>query len=188
VTSDEKLKVRGPRSEVRSQRPGKCRGAAQRLGVRILLLVACVFIASLAQGDDARKPTVEMIGSEVQCPCGCVAPLNQCPMLNCAEKAEMRAFIAKEIADGKSETAILQDLSLRYGVQVLSAPPAHGFNLTVWILPGIGLLLGLGIVVVIARRWNRKPAPVASAPAKASDPKVLSAVEEEMKSAGLGKI
>ena len=109
-------------------------------------------------------------------------------MLNCAEKAEMRAFIAKEIADGKGETAILQDLSLRYGVQVLSAPPARGFNLTVWILPGIGLLLGLGIVVVIARRWNRKPAPVVSAPAKASDPKVLSAVEEEMKSAGLGRI
>ena len=109
-------------------------------------------------------------------------------MLNCAEKAEMRAFIAKEIADGKGETAILQDLSLRYGVQVLSAPPAHGFDLTVWILPGVGLLLGLGIVLVIARRWKIKPALVASVPAKASDPKVLSAVEEEMKSAGLGRI
>lgn len=182
------MKFRGPRSEVRSQNAGKRHGAARRSAARTLLLVACVFIASLARADDARKPTVEMIGSEVQCPCGCVAPLNQCPMLNCAEKAEMRAFIAKEIADGKGETAILQDLSLRYGVQVLSAPPAHGFNLTVWILPGIGLLLGLGIVLLIARRWKIKPAPVASAPAKASDPKVLSAVEEEMKSAGLGRI
>ena len=75
-------------------------------------------------------------------------------MLDCAEKAEMQAFIKKEIADGKDETAILQDLSLKYGVQVLSAPPAHGFNLAVWILPGVGLLAGLGIVVVIVRRWK----------------------------------
>jgi cytochrome c-type biogenesis protein CcmH len=107
-------------------------------------------------------------------------------MLDCAEKAEMRAFIKKEIADGKDETAILQDLSLRYGVQVLSAPPAHGFNLAVWILPGIGLLAGLAVVVVIVRRWKRKPAIVLAPTSATHDAKVLSAVEEEMKSSGLG--
>jgi cytochrome c-type biogenesis protein CcmH/NrfF len=48
-------------------------------------------------------------------------------------------------------------LSIRYGVQVLSTPPAHGFNLAVWILPSVGLLVGLGFVVVIVRRWKRKP-------------------------------
>jgi cytochrome c-type biogenesis protein CcmH/NrfF len=106
-------------------------------------------------------------------------------MLDCAEKAEMRAFIQKEIAGGKDETAILQDLSLKYGVQVLTAPPAQGFNLAVWILPSVGLLAGLGFVVVIVRRWKRKPA-FALAPASATlDPKVLTAVEEEMKSTGL---
>ena len=158
------------------------------LRVRIVLLAAFLLVVPAARADDARRPTVETIGSEVQCPCGCVAPLNQCPMLNCAEKAEMRAFITKEIADGKAETTILQDLSLRYGLQVLSAPPAHGFNLAVWVLPGIGLLMGLGMVVVIVRRWNRKPS-VAAAPSSASaDPKVLTAVEEEMKSAGMGRI
>ena len=96
----------------------------------------------------------------------------------------MRAFIKKEIADGKDETAILQDLSLRYGVQVLSAPPAHGFNLTVWILPGVGLLVGLGIVVVIVRRWKTQACALVPAPLRSSDPKVLAAMEEEMKSAG----
>ena len=140
----------------------------------------------MARGDSARKPTLEALGNEVQCPCGCVAPLNQCPMLDCAEKAEMRAFIKKEIADGKDETAILQDLSLRYGVQVLSAPPAHGFNLAVWILPGIGLLAGLAVVVVIVRRWKHKPAVVPASTSAAHDARVLTAVEEEMKSTGLG--
>jgi cytochrome c-type biogenesis protein CcmH len=150
------------------------------------LLAAFLFAASVARGDSAHKPTMDAVGNEVQCTCGCVAPLNQCPHLDCAEKAQMQTFIKKEIADGKDETTLLQDLSLKYGLQVLSAPPAHGFNLAVWILPSVGLLVGLGLVVVIARRWNRKPAMAPASSAASLDPKVVTAVEEEMKSTGLG--
>jgi cytochrome c-type biogenesis protein CcmH len=114
-----------------------------------------------------------------------VAPLNQCPHLDCAEKAEMQAFIKKEISEGKSETAILQDLSLRYGLQVLTAPPAHGFSLAVWILPGVGLLVGLGAVVLIVRRWRQRPAPEAAIPSTGVDAKLLTAVEEEIRSTGM---
>jgi cytochrome c-type biogenesis protein CcmH/NrfF len=149
-------------------------------------LAACLLAASVAWGDTARKPTLEALGNEVQCTCGCNAPLNQCPHIDCAEKAEMQDFIKKEIADGKDETTILQDLSLKYGVQVLSTPPARGFNLAVWILPSVGLLVGLGIVVVLVRRWRRKPAIVPASTVASRDPKVLTAVEEEMKSTGLG--
>jgi cytochrome c-type biogenesis protein CcmH/NrfF len=65
---------------------------------------------------------------------------------------------------------------------VLAAPPAHGFNLTAWILPGVGLLIGLFLAIGIVRRW-RRPAAQAAAPAGAPpvDENVLSAVEEEMK-------
>lgn len=140
----------------------------------------------MVRAEGTRPPTLESIGNEVQCVCGgCVAPINECPMLNCAEKAEIRAFITKEIADGKNETTILQDLALRYGVKVLSAPPARGFNLAVWVLPPVGLLMGMGIVVVIVRRWKQKPEPVPVTPAAPYDPKLLSAVEEEMKSTGI---
>jgi cytochrome c-type biogenesis protein CcmH len=150
-----------------------------------VVLAATLFAASVAHADSARKPTLEAIGNEVQCTCGCNAPLNQCPMLNCAEKAEMRAFITKEIADGKDETTILQDVSIRFGVQALSSPPAKGFTLAVWILPGVGLLVGLGMVVVLVRRWRSKP-DIVPVPSFASrDPKVLTAVEEEMKSTGM---
>ena len=97
----------------------------------------------------------------------------------------MRAFIKKEIADGKDEDAIRTDLAARYGVKVLTSPPAKGFNLAVWILPGVGLMIGLGIAVVVVRRWKHKPdlSPVASK--LAQDPKVLAAMEEEMKATGM---
>ena len=68
---------------------------------------------------------------------------------------------------------------LRYGAQVLASPPAKGFDLVVWILPGFGLIVGLVIVVLLVRRF-RKPKDVPP-PAEALDPKVLAAVEEEMK-------
>jgi RHS repeat-associated protein len=55
----------------------------------------------------------------------------------------MRAVIQKEIAAAKDETTILQDLAIRYGVQVLAAPPTRGFDLTVWLLPAISLLGGI---------------------------------------------
>jgi cytochrome c-type biogenesis protein CcmH/NrfF len=139
----------------------------------------------MALADTPTKPTLDSLGNQVQCTCGCVAPLNQCPMVNCAEKSEVRAFIATEIAGGKDETTILQDLSLKYGVQVLTAPPARGFNLAVWILPGVGLLIGLGIVVMIVRRWKGKRVVTPEAPPAPYDPKLLSAVEEEIKSTGM---
>ena len=141
------------------------------------VLLGTLLAASVARGDPSRTPTLEAIGNEVQCTCGCNAPLNGCPHIDCAEKAQMQALIKKEIADGKDETTILQDLSLKYGLQVLSTPPAHGFNLSIWILPGVGLLLGLGFVVVIARRWKQKPALVPASSAASLDPKVLNALE-----------
>jgi cytochrome c-type biogenesis protein CcmH len=147
------------------------------------ILAASLLAASVVRA--AAKPTLDAIGNEVQCTCGCNAPLNQCPHLECAEKAQMQALIKKEIADGKDETTVLQDMSLRYGLAVLSTPPARGFNLSIWILPGLGLLVGLGIVVVIVRRWKQKPAPPSFASSASHDPKILSAMEEEMKSTGL---
>ena len=169
----EKSGVRGPKSD------------GNRFGLRTIVLAVFVFAASMARGDTGRIPTVESIGSGVQCSCGCVAPLSQCPMLDCAEKAEMRAFIKKEIADGKDEDAIRTDLAARYGVKVLTSPPAKGFNLAVWILPGVGLMMGLGIAVVLVRRWKHKPDPSPVASKLAHDPKVLEAMEEEMKATGM---
>jgi cytochrome c-type biogenesis protein CcmH/NrfF len=152
----------------------------------LIILGLGLFVVSMTRADGSRKPTLESIGDQVMCLCGCVATLNHCPHRDCATVAEIRPIIEKEIAEGKDERAILQGLAIRYGVQVLAAPPARGFSLTAWILPGVGLLAGLSFVVVIARRW-RKPAPVAAGvPPKPLDPKLLAAVEEEMKASGLG--
>jgi cytochrome c-type biogenesis protein CcmH/NrfF len=171
----------------RKSRRSRAKNLFQDPAKWVVALLACtLFVVSMTRADSARKPTLESIGDQVMCLCGCVATLNHCPHRDCATVAEMRPVIAKEIADGKDETTILQDLAIRYGVQVLAAPPARGFSLTAWILPGVGLLAGLSLVVMVVRRW-RKPSPVSGAiPPKPLDPKLLTAVEEEMKASGMG--
>jgi len=139
----------------------------------------------MTRADAPRKPTLESIGDQVMCLCGCVATLNHCPHRDCATVAEMRPVISQEIAAGKDETTILQDLAIRYGVQVLAAPPARGFSLTAWILPSVGLLAGLSLVVAVALRWRKPRLALAGAHAKPLDPKLLAAVEEEMKASGM---
>jgi cytochrome c-type biogenesis protein CcmH/NrfF len=152
----------------------------------VVVLACILFAASMTRADGAQKPTLESIGDKVMCLCGCVATLNHCPHRDCATVAEIRPVIEKEIAAGKDETTILQDLAIRYGVQVLAAPPARGFSLAAWILPGVGLLAGLSFVVVIARRWRKPERVTPDLQARPPDPKLLAAVDEEMNASGLG--
>ncbi len=146
-------------------------------------LVLSVAIANVAMAAKSPEQIEKDIGNEVYCMCGCVASLNHCPHENCPVKDEMHRIIRTDLAEGKGEPAILQDLVARYGQKVLAAPPPQGFNLTAWILPGLGLLLGLFLAISIVRRW-RRPAPQAAIPAGPADERVRAAVEEEMRKFG----
>ncbi len=146
---------------------------------RLLLPLLLSVVLAPATLAGASKPTVKQICDAVICQCGCNQTVTECNHLQCTTRAEMTAMARKEIAEGKTETQILQDFVQRYGVKVLASPPTQGFNLTAWILPGIGLLVGLGLVMGIVRRWRRPAAAPAAAPPV--DPEVMAAVEKEMK-------
>jgi cytochrome c-type biogenesis protein CcmH len=148
--------------------------------LKILLL--CFALVNVAMAAQAPGQVEKDIGDKVYCLCGCVTTLNHCPMLHCAEKEEMRGIIRADVEQGKSEPAILQDLVNRFGEKVLAAPPASGFNLTAWFLPGIGLLIGLLLAMAIVRRMRRPAVQTAAvSTAHPVDESVRSAVEEEMK-------
>jgi cytochrome c-type biogenesis protein CcmH len=147
---------------------------------KLAVLLLSALLVSAAVAAASSKPTVKSLGDALICQCGCNQTVNECNHYQCPSRAEMRAMMAKEIAAGKGETAILQDFVLKYGVKVLASPPTQGFNITVWILPGIGLLAGLGLVIFVVKHWRRQPEAAAAAPAPI-DPKVLEAMEEEMK-------
>lgn len=151
----------------------------------LTILVGTLLVAMTTRAADP-PPTVESIGDKVMCLCGCVAILNQCPHHGCSMHEELNAVIQKMIAEGKDEPEILQALTERYGTQILAAPPAEGFNMAAWVLPGLGLVFGLVVVVLIVRRLRSRATARAEAQPHDVDPKLLKAIEEEMKTSGLG--
>jgi cytochrome c-type biogenesis protein CcmH len=151
--------------------------------IAILAIVLLGAVSGSLAGGGAR-PTQRSIEGALTCQCGCNQTVAGCDHYGCGSREEMRALIQKEIAAGKDQTAILQDMTLRYGVQVLATPPAQGFNLTVWILPILGLTVGLAAVVLIVRHWRKPPGEPSHVPPSTMDPKVMAAVEAEIKKVG----
>lgn len=138
--------------------------------------------AAIGANPPAPKTTAQAIEGSVTCQCGCNMTVSGCNHEGCGSKAEMEAMAEKEVASGKDSAAILQDFVLKYGTKVLATPPPSGFNLTVWILPICGGIIGLSLIVVLLRRWRRvqqsaaevaEPVPV--------DPEVMAEIEEEMR-------
>lgn len=152
--------------------------AKSAVGILIILVAAQTAAAARPSPEQIR----ENISNRVYCLCGCVTTLKHCPhpASECEMKTQEYALIDTDIKAGKTEPQILQDFVQKYGVKVLAAPPAKGFNLTAWILPGVGLLMGLIVAVDITRRW-RRPAAAEAARTSEIDPHVLAAVEEEMR-------
>ena len=90
----------------------------------------------------------------------------------------MLAELAAQIDEGNSDESIIARFAEKYGLMVLSAPPAAGFNLTAWVMPFIALALGALLVVYFVRQFRAK---WASVPADVDVTKYQQKVEEELK-------
>jgi len=89
-------------------------------------------------------------------------PLDVCPTQACAD---WRELIRTKLAEGQSRDEILEYFARQYGDGVLSNPPRRGASLIVlWLLPVLGVLLGL-LLFSRLLRGLRKAAPEAAAPA-----------------------
>jgi cytochrome c-type biogenesis protein CcmH/NrfF len=65
----------------------------------------------------------------------------------------MRQEIIQLLKQGLSEEEVIDTLAKKYGEQVLAAPAKNGFNLTLWVLPFIGVILGL--VLLLFFLWRK---------------------------------
>ena len=84
-----------------------------------------------------------------------------CPgrtLLNCTsgQAEQWRELIRQKLAQGESKAQIVRYFVEVGGEGILAAPPKQGFALTAWLLPLFVMLNGVGLIVVLTRRWALK--------------------------------
>ena len=60
----------------------------------------------------------------------------------------MKSIVREKLRAGQSDKEILDYFVDRYGLGILSEPPKSGLNLMVWVIPPIGLSIGITILVL----------------------------------------
>ena len=126
-------------------------------GAALLALAAAFLMPAAARGTSAPtnhpapKTTLPDVEDEVMCPvCGTALNLSFSPQAD-----RERAFIRREIAQGKTKEEIKADLVQQYGTDVLAEPPKSGFDLTAWLVPGLAILVAAVAIALGLWRWRR---------------------------------
>jgi cytochrome c-type biogenesis protein CcmH len=134
--------------------------APLRTTVVLLATLAVLMAAAPAPAQQPARPVNEQelyaIASELRCVV--------CQNLSVADSpsemaGQMRALVRERLAAGDSPAQVRQYFVERYGDWILLAPPRRGFTLLVWVAPLVAVVLGLGLVAVLLRRWTRRPRP-----------------------------
>jgi cytochrome c-type biogenesis protein CcmH/NrfF len=117
-----------------------------------LALLALVALAALAPvAVAAEQVTLGEIEEEVMCPvCGTLLQLAEAP-----QAQQQKAFIARQIEEGRSEEQIKDALVAEYGEEVLAVPEGSGFNLSAYLVPIVAFLLAAVALAIGVMRWRR---------------------------------
>jgi cytochrome c-type biogenesis protein CcmH len=149
-------------------------------------LAALVSGVALTPGAAAATPRASLtdIQSDVMC-VSCREPL---AVAQSPQALAERDYIRHLIAQGETKAQIEQALVGQYGPAVLGKPPAHGFNLTVYILPPAILAVGIAALVLVLPKWRRRTKADAAARAATPAPSIASGdahrLDEELRRYG----
>ncbi len=134
--------------------------------------------AAAASPAGAKTPVSEDAVHDVAAQLRCVV----CQSLSVADSPsetahQMKDIIRERLAAGESPEQVRAYFVEKYGNWILLSPPRQGFNLLVWVVPFAGLGLGLDLVLLVVRRWSRRPAPAQAPP---MDPAMRARIRREI--------
>lgn len=119
-----------------------------------ILVVAAVILAAPIASAAAATPRASLTDIESQVMCTvCKTPL---AVSQSSEANDERTFISGLIAKGETKAQILKAMVFQYGPAVLALPPAHGFNVALYVLPPGVLIIGAAILFYTLPKWRRR--------------------------------
>jgi cytochrome c-type biogenesis protein CcmH len=117
--------------------------------VTVAILVGLVALGAAWAAD--VETSAKKLESELMSPC-CMT--NTVAEHYSGASSKMKTEIRQMLAEGKTEQEVLDFYVAEHGPQILSVPPAQGFNLTAYLVPMAMLVLGAVALVFIVRKWR----------------------------------
>ena len=108
----------------------------------------------VARTDDSLVKAIEQ---QLRCTCGCNLDVYTCRTTDftCATSPAMHRVLLARLDSGMTAAQVIAAFQQQYGESVMMAPPKHGFNWAAYLMPFVGLFIGLGIVAAVMRGWFR---------------------------------
>jgi len=114
-------------------------------------LLLLVMLPAYGQRSDRAK----RIGDRMWCMCGCRQILTQCNHVGCSVSTAMLKKLDQLVERNEPDDLVIQAFVQEYGPAVLADPPAKGLALMGYVMPGVALLGGLTVVLLVLRHWRR---------------------------------
>ncbi|HMC30514.1 MAG TPA: cytochrome c-type biogenesis protein CcmH [Candidatus Angelobacter sp.] len=126
-----------------------------------ILLVPCVILVLM--GADNQEARFQSLGGKIMCTCSCTQMLLKCNHVGCPNSDRMIRELRANVQSTSNDQEVLDWFRKTWGVTAVVEPSTHGFELFAWILPPLGLGLGLLLVIFVIRSWKLRTAPIAPA-------------------------
>jgi cytochrome c-type biogenesis protein CcmH/NrfF len=136
---------------------------------RITAIAVLATIAALATTTAyATTPKVALLSAESQLMCvSCHEPLE---LAQSPQAIQEKEYVAGLVRQGLTLSQIESNMVQSYGESVLAKPPAHGFNLTVYILPPAILVFGVAFLLYTLPKWRERSRQAAVTPLQGAPP------------------
>ena len=118
----------------------------------VALTLVLLVVLPTAAGAAQPRASLTDIENDVMC-VSCHEPL---AVAQSPQAYAERNFIRSLIAKGQTKSQIERALVAQYGPAVLGRPPAHGFNLAVYVVPPALVVIALAIIAFTLPRWRRR--------------------------------
>jgi cytochrome c-type biogenesis protein CcmH len=120
----------------------------------MMLVSVMTLMAQTSLPDSVVAARTKHIAAQLRCPV--------CQGLSLQESQselshQMKGVIKDQIVAGKTDEQVMNYFVAKYGEWILLEPPAHGFNLAVYLLPFIMLFGGMAVLYTSVKRWTGKP-------------------------------
>jgi len=125
--------------------------------IRVLLGLAFAAITAtqqLSQADSVLEARTVEVASQLRCPVCQGLSIQDSPS---ELSQQMRAVVKDQLRAGKTPDEVKAYFVSKYGEWILLEPKAKGFNILVYAMPVLLVVVGLGVIFTAVRKWTRPP-------------------------------